>query len=87
VRFEPPDAPDHNERVTFEMAKPYYYDFTIKREQSQILLTPKTQRAEVWCKAHLPETLKIGDTFIIAPEDFGKLASVILDAGLTVERT
>jgi hypothetical protein len=86
VRFEPPDAPDHNESVTFEMAKPYYYDFTIKREQSQILLTPKTQRAEVWCKAHLPDTPKLGHAFVIAPDNFGEIAKVILDAGLTVEK-
>jgi hypothetical protein len=86
VRLAPYDAPNQNERVTFEMAKPHY-DFTITRKQSQILLTPKTPRAEVWCSVHLSMNPKLGEAFIIAPEDFGKMASVILDAGLTVERS
>jgi hypothetical protein len=67
------------------MAKPHY-DFTITRKQSQILLTPKTQRAEVWCKTHLSKTPKLGEAFIIAPQDFGEIGAAILDEGLTVER-
>jgi hypothetical protein len=63
-----------------------HYDFTIKREQTQILLTPKTQRAEVWCSAHLSSTPKLGEAFIIAPQDFGKIATAILEAAFTVER-
>jgi hypothetical protein len=68
------------------MAKPHYDDFSITRKRSQILLTPKTQRAENWCIVHLSKTPKLGSAFIIAPEDFGEIANLILDAGLTVER-
>jgi len=84
--FQHHDAPDHNERLTFEMAKPHYDDFSITRKRSQILLTPKTQRAEAWCKAHLSTSPKLGDAFVIAPDDFGEIANAILDARLTVER-
>jgi hypothetical protein len=63
-----------------------HYDFTIKREQSQILLTPKTQRAEVWCQAYLSKIPKLGEAFMIAPEDFGNIAMEILDAGFIVQR-
>jgi len=63
-----------------------HYDFTITRKQSQILLTPKTQRAEDWCKAHLSSTPKLGEAFIIAPEDFGNVATEILDANFSVEK-
>ena len=61
-------------------------DFTIKREHSQILLTPETQRASEWCAAYLSAP-KLGDAFIIAPDDFGEIATAILEDGLTVERT
>jgi hypothetical protein len=63
-----------------------HYDFTITRKQSQILLTPQTERAAVWCRAHLSKTPKIGEAFIIAPEDFAKIATEILDAGFAVEK-
>jgi hypothetical protein len=63
-----------------------HYDFTITRKQSQILLTPRTQRAEVWCKVHLSKIPKLGDAFVIAPDDFGKVAMEILEAGFTVQR-
>jgi hypothetical protein len=62
------------------------YDFTITRKQSQILLTPKTHRAEDWGKAYLFNTPKLGEAFIIASGDFGKVANALPDANLNVKK-